>query len=154
MFPAPHHPAQVWIVALTVFAAQSVQSADTKAIEWLHGTMTEMTRDTRVVAEGDKVYERIDPGKSGNVDLTSSKQTSTSTVLVYVVEDDKVRYVLERPAALLGPRAHACDVKVGQVVDFVIRQDTLLFKEPSGKECKTWIRSQKMKSAKIPVEEK
>jgi hypothetical protein len=149
-----HTRVQIWIITLIVFAAESVQSADKKAIQWLHGTMIEMNRDTRVVAEGDKVHGKLDPGKSGDVDLTSSKQTSTSTVLVYVVEDEKVRYVLERPVALLGPRAHACDVKVGQAVDFVIQQDTALLKEPNGKECKTWIRSQRMKSATTPAEQK
>ena len=153
MRPLSLSSVHVLIFGFGVLASiQSLQSADKKNVEWVHGTLIEMKRDTHVGSQGDKVHGTLDPGKSGNVDLTSSKQTITATVLIYVIEDEKISYLLERPQGLLRP--HACDVKVGQAVDFVIRQDTLSLKEPDGKECKTWIRSQKMKSGQPATTDK
>lgn len=124
-----------------------LQAADKKTTQWITGRITEMRRETRTSEQGDRVHGRLDPEHSGEVDLTKTKQAISFAYLVYILEDETTAYLVERPIALLGPRSHTCDVKLGQPVQFAVAQDTVLLRESNGKECKTWIKSQKLKQS-------
>ena len=132
----------------------SIHAADKKAIQWEHGTVMEMKRETRVRAQTDTVKGTLARSEQilGKVDLKSSHEPATQEFLVYVLEDETKTYTLERPVALLGPRAHACDVRLGRPVEFRVQEDTVLFKEPNGKECKTWVQQRVKAAPSKPIE--